>query len=128
MPRTKQTAKKTTGGNAPRIHINNPLPPILVNRPSTVIPAAPTVSPQADDHDNVSPPLSIPSPIFLLTFYKFCYMCVNGGYLTLCDFCPRALCEVCVKTVPVPPNPKVKFVCIACHGQIFKGSQPYYVS
>src|SRR6266481_6530230 len=61
---------------------------------------------------------------------KFCYMCLNGGKLHLCDHCPWAVCHQCL----LPPHDldisNLDFICLACHEVAFKAEprQPYYVS
>ena len=73
-----------------------------------------------------------PLPLPFLTMCslpKFCYICLNGGQLHLCDHCPMAVCYDCL---PLPSNLDISpldFLCPTCHEGIFKAQahMPYYV-
>ena len=131
MARTKQKARVSTGGTAPQINLNAASAAFKGTPPApAIVPSAQLnsqTSPEDEEHNNVSPlwsPCSQTDPIT----NKYCYKCLNGGFLVLCDFCPRALCTLCIKGPPVPPSAQVKFMCRACSLYIFKSNQPFYVS
>jgi hypothetical protein len=128
MVRTKANARVSTGGTAPQIDLHSASAPLerLPLDPAVAQPNRPS-SQEDNNNDDVSllwSPCSKTDPII----NQYCYKCINGGFLLLCDFCPRSLCNVCIKGPKIPASPKVKFMCIACFLYVFKGSQPYYVS
>ena len=60
---------------------------------------------------------------------QFCYLCLNGGQLHVCDNCPRAICHVCL-----PPHTDLEigdltFLCLICHSETFQDDKEcaYYV-
>ena len=73
-------------------------------------------------------PLPLPF-LMMCSLPKFCYICLNGRQLHLCDHCPRAVCYDCL---PPPSNLNISpldFLCPTCHEGIFKAQDrmPYYV-
>src|SRR6266481_108481 len=50
---------------------------------------------------------------------KFCYMCLNGGKLHLCDHCPWAVCHQCLPPPHYLDISTLDFVCLACHEVTF---------
>ena len=55
-------------------------------------------------------------------------MCLNGGNITICDFCDRAVCAKCVRIPPGVDVGTLPFVCPTCHTQAWRKPTPYYVS
>ena len=56
-------------------------------------------------------------------------MCLQGGQLIICDFCPRCVCMRCV-IIPsaISFGSNTSFLCLLCHEKTFSGKEPYYVS
>jgi hypothetical protein len=82
----------------------------------------------SNQNDNVSLSLYLSPQVCLHFEMKHCYMCLQGGQLTLCDYCPHC---VCMKCVTIPPNAsfglKVTFLCLLCYEKTFRGLKPYFV-
>ncbi|OJA13105.1 hypothetical protein AZE42_13565, partial [Rhizopogon vesiculosus] len=126
MTRTKQTAKKSNGGSAPRVSLQvdtasapaeeNSTSDGRINRGDDKMEID-----EMDDHNG------------------FCIICRDGAEscedntLYLCDFCPRVTCRLCME---IPPGlddaileDNVTFICICCHisrQQHGKDRSPYY--
>ncbi|KAG1840441.1 hypothetical protein F4604DRAFT_1690778 [Suillus subluteus] len=116
MARTKQTARKATGGSAARVNLE--------------LDGAGDVSTVAgQDEIEVCEEFQ---------HNDFCIICRDGSieddYLLLCDECPRVVCTNCVTVPPAFAQavaaPHVTFRCICCHitGQCQGGDNlaPYF--
>ncbi|KAI9452037.1 hypothetical protein HD554DRAFT_2267701 [Boletus coccyginus] len=125
MVRTKQTAKKSTGGEAPRVSLLD-IPrceaaaaaalqqQVNKTKPLDALPV-PTVS----DRSCLTAMFTMPSGRDEHVNDDFCHMCADGGLLYNCDSCPRAVCRQCL-SVPIQHatlvlEPDVKFLCVSCH-------------
>ncbi|KAI6018873.1 hypothetical protein EDC04DRAFT_2902068 [Pisolithus marmoratus] len=111
MARTKQTARKVTGGHAARINLH-----VLQKKRGKAKLAAQKPSPKLQAMTN-----------------SLCVMCRDGGDVWICDEeeCGRVVCYRCL-VVPEDSMEKVrgsdvKFRCVTCHWQKTKGNpQPYF--
>ncbi|KAH0826483.1 hypothetical protein J3R83DRAFT_5486 [Lanmaoa asiatica] len=128
MVRTKQTAKKTTGGEAPRVTISDVRKrqaeaAAALQQPITIkIKVKPLNKPPVPNVSDQSCPMAMsamPSDRGGHVNNDFCHMCGDGGHLYSCDSCPRAACRQCisvpVKHIPLVIKPNVKFMCVSCH-------------
>lgn len=141
-PRTKQTCKKSTGGDAPRVTLNLPGAVSTISR--VEVGTVRIEEEERTDHNNVRNQSSF-SLTFQLTatiyiYLQFCLVCRDGSvdehHLYMCDSCPRTMCSHCLQITPrhqdVISEVGVKFVCISCHvlaqyhGRRHKS--PYFVS
>lgn len=123
--RTKQSAIKSTGGRAERkslpsrrsanartrdIIMSSPLP-ITPPQAMRDLPAGHTV--READVRNLSILL-----LLLFTLAQWCYSCVDGGNLIVCNLCARALCTKCIQ-LPISYEDLAKsnywFACPTCH-------------
>ncbi|KAI6142777.1 hypothetical protein BKA82DRAFT_25738 [Pisolithus tinctorius] len=98
MPRTKQTAKKSNGGVAPRVTL------------SDLDSGGAAAELQSDDLEAI--PL-------IEDAQNFCILCQDGGKLWCCDSCEQVVCNRCV-TIPQEhlsnvSAPDVQFQCVNCH-------------
>ncbi|THH05935.1 hypothetical protein EW146_g9766 [Bondarzewia mesenterica] len=148
MPRTKQTTKKSTGGNAPhrslfgvasatvavqdaekefvRTVAETNSSSVLQKRSSSRVKTLSKTSAAANT------PLTAPAversgadSLGQQLYSLWCYICHNGGCLMDCSCCSRTVCTMCVQ-FPEIPNADVIFVCPHCHAQACtKSPQPY---
>lgn len=128
MPCTRQTARKSTGGTAPRKPGGGPVNAAAL---AVALPAAPALmAVNANPSDEVS--IFFVQIILLIVFFQACYRCREGGILTCCSFCPRSVCNSkclaqALETLPLSTLGKGLFVRPACHfGRKLQG--PYCVS
>lgn len=112
MARTKQTAKKATGGKAPRV----------------------TLQALHKKKDKVSAASKRPTPKQKPCINSFCVMCRDGGALLwICDekYCRRVVCNQCL-VVPDAEKDKLEadnitFKCVTCHWKQNQANpQPYF--
>ncbi|KAI5998599.1 hypothetical protein EDD15DRAFT_2193970 [Pisolithus albus] len=112
MARTKQTAKKATGGKAPRV----------------------TLQALHKKKDKVSATSKRPTPKQKPCINSFCVMCRDGGALLwICDekYCRRVVCNQCL-VVPDAEKDKLEadnitFKCVTCHWKQNQANpQPYF--
>ncbi|KIK12042.1 hypothetical protein PISMIDRAFT_19036 [Pisolithus microcarpus 441] len=138
MARTKQTAKKTASGIAPRVWLILGPPASTSGKASKGISrttahsskttrgtspettsslSSLTTVPSSPARDTISS--AAPRESLVWTINKYCYLCHDGSrYLFCCDSCPRVVCERCLGLVEVDPtlcDPDVKFKCPGCH-------------
>ncbi|KIM77371.1 hypothetical protein PILCRDRAFT_12012 [Piloderma croceum F 1598] len=109
MARTKATARKTTGGTAPRKDSKRSGSSLAMNISS-------------DESMAVVPAPNVPK----LIQQDFCYICINGGDMLSCDQCTRVMCKA---HIPLPQSQGINvassiFICVACHLRIFASSKP----
>ncbi|KAG1866802.1 hypothetical protein F4604DRAFT_1927770 [Suillus subluteus] len=115
MTRTKQTAKKSNGGSAPRVNLK------LTSTNSKHV------------SGDVEQGMEICKPVH---HNGFCILCQDGSAsfaentLFMCDHCPRVMCRLCME---LPPGTEdtilsedVTFRCICCHIAMAKHGAPYY--
>ncbi|KAI6015708.1 hypothetical protein EDC04DRAFT_2608657 [Pisolithus marmoratus] len=97
MARTKQTARKVTGGHAPRVNLA-----VLQKKKAKAKAASNKPSPKIPANKNA-----------------FCVMCRDGGEMWICD--EEGCNRVQVKEAGV------KFMCVTCHWQkTKKDPKPYF--
>ena len=74
---------------------------------------------------------------FSLSFFSFlqwCYSCMDGGMLVICDLCNRAICMTRCITLPLnyedlTSAKNLSFACPTCHNDAYrKTPRPYFVS
>ena len=58
----------------------------------------------------------------------YCYICINGGHVFLCDKCTRVVCSDHFTLPPQSDISSASFLCLVCHRDAFKDPQPYMVS
>ncbi|KAI5989706.1 hypothetical protein EDD15DRAFT_2370426 [Pisolithus albus] len=138
MARTKQTARKSASGKAPRVRLILGPPASTSGKASKGISrttarsskttrgasmettsslSSLTTVPSSPASDTISS--AAPRESLVWTINKYCYLCHDGSrYLFCCDSCPRVICERCLGLVEVDPtlcDPDVKFKCPGCH-------------
>ena len=129
MARTTQTARRSTGGKAP--HASDQLLEIRegdqpANERAVGEPAK-SLDSDARQHNQVSTllfPINSQAYVF---FQTWCYLCLNGGTLYLCDLCPQVVCS---NHIPLPEGSDIRkavFICISCHIAAFEKATPYSV-
>ncbi|KAG8213505.1 hypothetical protein J3R82DRAFT_8327 [Butyriboletus roseoflavus] len=123
MVRTKQTAKKSTGGEAPRIVIKiiprlQSAADTALHRPVRSKPLDAPLTPIPDRSCPVAM-LTAPSSRDGRVNNDFCHMCGDGGHLYTCDSCPRAACHHCIcipaQHAALVLSDGVRFTCVSCH-------------
>ncbi|KAF7983529.1 hypothetical protein HWV62_21084 [Athelia sp. TMB] len=115
MARTKATAAKATGGNAPRRALASLAGSrdqgklSLVNGGQAVIPATPPLQAKSQDMHEM-----------------YCPVCCDGSEsLVLCDHCPRVICKTHLGDLPDGFDiSQHDFLCMACHEYLFRKT-PY---
>jgi hypothetical protein len=62
--------------------------------------------------------------------FKWCFVCIDGGRMTQCDFCDRVTCTECLPlNYSIAKLETCLFVCPKCHSDTYKKNpSPYYVS
>jgi hypothetical protein len=135
MARTKQTARRSTGGPAPLKSLSLELEPTIPGPDVTVATIPPSkllvsgvtatrsttassrntrlVASRDDGHAHVS--FSLASLGSLTPTLQWCSICHNGGKLMLCSTCDRGVClDSCLPT-NIPANArKAVFTCPDC--------------
>jgi len=126
MVRTQQNSKRLTGGHATCSKWANSFP---VKAKTSSSRPKPHHKHQRVREQRCRFPVSLSMWCSLKPVRSFCYMCLNGGALHLCDHCPQAVCHQCLPPLPDVDVSNLDFLCLACHEQTFKRSHlPYYVS
>ena len=145
MPQVQQSAIKSTGSNAERrplrtarssdedVRMASPPPAspprVLQARRNTtrgrVAPRSQTQNP----HSDVS---NLIFNLHIFNFWQWCYSCLDGGDLIICDLCARAICmDRCIKfDLKFEELDPYKFVCPSCHNdysRVSKTMSPYFV-
>ncbi|KAF8125373.1 hypothetical protein EV363DRAFT_1453937 [Boletus edulis] len=152
MARTKQTAKLSSGGVAPRVRLIVRDPRDVESTPNRAI--TPTGLPPPHQQDRATlpdialdlqvQPAGLVRPCLQALFSlgaseaiqdennDFCHMCSDGGELWGCNVCVRSVCKKCLKVprkdYPVIQHEDVKFLCVSCHlmdGNATKSVAPY---
>jgi hypothetical protein len=131
MPRTAQTAKKSTGGSAERVWLKPPAKKKASSNPNQLPEGSPKGTPST-----LVRHLFVDFLLYIINnLRKFCYLCQDGGSLTECDRCSRSVCKNCLDIPPefvtLIDHPSVDFLCVGCHwlgDQKAKASSPYVVS
>ncbi|KAF8122330.1 hypothetical protein EV363DRAFT_1405026 [Boletus edulis] len=129
MARTKQTAKLSSGGVAPRVRLIVRDPRDVESTPNRAI--TPTGLPPPHQQDHATLP-DIALDLQVQPAGLFCHMCSDGGELWGCNVCVRSVCKKCLKVprkdYPVIQHEDVKFLCVSCHlmdGNATKSVAPY---
>ncbi|KAI5998657.1 hypothetical protein EDD15DRAFT_2194011 [Pisolithus albus] len=112
MARTKQTARKATGGKAPRV----------------------TLQALHKKKDKVSAASKRPTPKQKPCINSFCVMCRDGGALLwICDekYCRRVVCNQCLVVADAEKDKleadNITFNCVTCHWKQNQANpQPYF--
>ena len=130
MARTTQSARKSTGGRG----IRSPIGSRKVTRRNTDNKNLPVVPRRAPEPICKKMDADVSKLIATLFFAEvstqWCYSCIDGGDLMLCDVCDRAMCTTRCMEIPVPiaQCEKLCFICPSCHNTHYrKNLQPYFV-
>ena len=128
MARTTQTARRSTGGRAARVS-NEVLQMGDSDQPKNERASSESASSvDAQEQSQVSKPSSSIHLIGLCFFQTWCYLCLNGGMLFLCDRCPHVVCSDHISLPEGSNTSGTVFICIACHIAAFEDPTPYFVS
>lgn len=139
MARTRMSARKVTGGSAPRSNWQRA--PTAYRKPSK--PQAPEVSrPEEPAPDNTSDAENVNfnfvnSLELTHKLHQGCCICLNGGNLIVCSRCPRVCCDGCIPMVlkenDVHLDNETVWLCPSCHVTSTRAAPdcratPYFVS
>jgi hypothetical protein len=67
------------------------------------------------------------SMLYVIMRFQWCYSCVDGGDLIICDFCDRAMCTTRCLGLPDKLTFKtltrrgIYFICPTCHNDYYRG-------
>jgi hypothetical protein len=145
MPRTQQSAIKSTGGRSERkplrtrgnvhydtsdVHMSSPpaLPSLPGQAQEKAVAKAKALDLDVSNHSFLN--------IYLLTAsLQWCYSCIDGGNLVMCDLCDRAICTTRCLKFPIEftevKKSNLGFACPTCHNDYYhrlKMAMPYFVS